>query len=96
MKKILLLLLMLLPLSACDVGNGNRETSIFNKNENNTFDKVHIYGLNKCLPIKTWKLDTQKNYLYVQLKNNTQMNFNIYTTKCILINGKCPICESEQ
>lgn len=89
MKKLLILPLMLLSLSACD----SNEEPIKGLSLSNTYTKVHIYNTNKCYNIITW-CNSYDETFKIKLENETEIM--IHKNQCFLVNGKCPICESEQ
>jgi len=86
-KKLILLPSILLSLSACNTTKVN-----INGDLTDNYTKVHIYKNNKCYNIKKWCNGYDTTYT-ILLDNDTQIN--IHKIDCLLISGKCPICESE-
>lgn len=86
MKKLILIPLMLISLSACD----SNEEPIRGYSLNNKYNKVHINELKKDYEIESW-CNSYDNTYKIKLTNGTEIQ--IYKNNCVLINGKCPFCE---
>lgn len=88
MKKIFLKCFVLV--GALTVLSGCNKTLI---DINLRFDKIHMYQLNKCYDIKEWK-DYDGEQIQVKLYDGTVILTS--TQHCMLISGKCPICNDDE
>lgn len=57
---------------------------------NYKYDKVHLYETGKCYEVAGWTDYEDGEQLQVRLKNGGTILVN--SVSCMLINGKCPIC----